>query len=411
MYARFAAPLVAGALQDTRVVLVAGPRQAGKTTLVRSLSDEKLRYFTLDDAVTLAAARNDPKGFIRDLDFAVLDEVQRAPDLLLAIKESVDRDDRPGRFLLTGSANLMTLPTVADSLAGRMEVISLLPLSQAELLGRPPGFLELAFMGRVKPLVGPCFLGSALVERVLAGGYPEALTRASVERRSKWYLDYANAIIQRDIHEIAAGGRLGDMPRFLELLAHYAAQPVNLSGIGASLGMDHKTVGRYLDILAALYLVTTIPPWLSNGIARLTKAPKLHFLDSGLLAALRGLSRAQVMRDKSSFGAVLESFVYGELLKQAGWLPLAGIRFHHFRTQHGDEVDLVLEDRSGGLVGLEVKASATVTAADFSGLRKLAAAAGHAFRLGAVLYDGDQAVPFGNDLWALPLSCLWDRAD
>lgn len=416
MYPRFITPLVQEALTDTRVVLVAGPRQSGKTTLVRALAADGAgdgaaggrRYFTLDDASTRAAAQNDPKGFIRGLDQVVLDEVQRAPDLLLAIKESVDQDTRPGRFLLTGSANLMTLPTVADSLAGRMEVIPLLPLAQAEVAARPPRFLTRAFAGQITQPEGPAVpLGPDLVNRVLAGGYPEARTRASAERRLKWYLDYIGAIIQRDLPEIASGGRLGDLPRLVELLAHYSAQPVNLSSMGGPLGMDHKTVGRYLDILAALYLVATIPPWQSNRIARLTKAPKLHFLDSGLLAALQGLSPARVLADRAAFGAVLETFVYTELLKQAGWSPLAGIRFHHFRTQYGDEVDLVLEDRVGAVVGIEVKGAATVTAADFAGLRKLATSAGGQFRLGVVVYDGDQIIPFGDGLWAAPLASLW----
>jgi hypothetical protein len=406
MFTRHATDRIRDALSDTRVVLLAGPRQAGKTTLVRALADGDRAYLTLDDATTLAAARADPAGLIRELDQAIIDEVQRAPDLLLAIKDSVDRDTRPGRFLLTGSANLMTLPRVADSLAGRMETIRLMPLSQSEILELPtPRFLATLFAGKGPP-PGPLRLGADLIELVLAGGYPEALGRKTWARRQDWYANYVEAVVGRDVRDIANIDQLDRMPRLLRALAEHSGQLINYTGVGASFDLNHVTTQKYAGILEQLFLVRTLPPWHNNVLKRLTKTPKLHFLDSGLLAAMRGLTPERVAADRSNFGPVLETFVFAEVLKLAGW---SDDRFSlsHFRDKETDEVDIVLEDREGRIVGLEVKALATVRNEDFAGLRKLAKAAGSRFAFGAVLYDHEQIVHFGDRLAAAPLSALW----
>ncbi|CAN7494345.1 ATP-binding protein [Phenylobacterium sp. LjRoot225] len=406
MFSRHSTDRIREALIDTRVVLLAGPRQAGKTTLARSLAEEGRSYLTLDDATTLSAAQADPAGLIRGLDRAIIDEVQRAPDLLLAIKESVDRDTRPGRFLLTGSANLMTLPRVADSLAGRMETIRLLPLAQSEILRRPaPQFLTSLFAGQA-PTAGPVRLGPDLIDLVLAGGYPEALARRSWPRRQDWYVNYVEAVVGRDVRDVANIDQLDRMPRLLRALAEHSGQLVNHAGVGASLDLNHVTTQKYTGVFEQLFLVRTLSPWHNNALKRLTKKPKLHFLDSGLLAALRGLTPERVAADRSNFGAVLETFVFAEVLKLASW---SDDRFSlsHFRDKEQNEVDIVLEDRQGRIVGLEVKAAATVRNADFAGLRKLAEAAGPRFAFGAVLYDHDRSVPFGDRLIAAPLSGLW----
>lgn len=409
LYPRFVAGRVAAALSDTRVVMLAGPRQSGKTTLARRIAQGGMPFFTLDNATTLAAARADPVGFVRGLDRAVIDEVQRAPELLLAIKESVDADRRPGRFLLTGSADIATLPRVADSLAGRMETVRLLPLAQAELRRSPePAFLRKAFAGEVPTTTAAAqaAVGEDLVALVLAGGYPEALRRASWTRRHDWCLDYVEAILQRDVRDVAQVEQLDRMPRLLRALARHAGRLANHSAIGAALGMNHVTTQRYAGILEQLYLVATLPPWHANELKRLTKTPKLHFLDSGLLAALLDATPERVLSDRTLFGPLLETFVHAELLKMAGW---AGerLRFSHFRDKERHEVDVVLEDRRGRVVGVEVKASATVVAPDFGGLRRLAEACGERFALGLVLHDHDRVVPFGERLYAAPLSALW----
>ena len=405
MYPRFVEQRVREALNDTRVVLICGPRQSGKTTLAQRIAGAKLRFVTLDDATALDAASRDPVGFLRDLDGAVIDEIQRAPDLILAIKTAVDADPRPGRFLLTGSANLMTLPRVADSLAGRMGIIRLLPLAQAELRDARPSFLDRAFAGRIPASRTP-IVGDDLMEAVVAGGYPEAIARSGWRRRQDWHLDYIEAIIQRDVSDITRIDQLGSMPRLLGVLAEHSAQLVNYSGFGAPLGMNHVTARKYLGVFENLFIVHVLPPWYTNTLKRLTKSPKLHFLDAGLLAALRRLTPDRLRRDRAPFGPVLETFVLSELLKLATWAD-DRYAFSHFRDKQRNEVDIVIENGLGEIVGIEVKASATVSARDFSGLRRLAAGAGDKFVMGLLLYDHDSSVPFGERMAAVPISALW----
>ena len=335
----------------------------------------------------------------------MIDEIQRVPDLLLAIKTAVDTDPRPGRFLLTGSANLMTVPRVADSLAGRMKVVRLLPLAQAELQGKPSVFLETVFAGQV-PKIDDAVAGADLLERVLAGGYPEALTRSKWNRRQEWYLDYIEAIVQRDVRDTAQFEKMPLMPGLLRVLAEHSGQLVNYSGFGAPLGMNHPTTRRYTGVFESLFLVCNLQPWFSKALKRLTKTPKLHFLDAGLLAALRDITPDRVRKDKTLLGPVLETFVLGELLKLASWSQ-ERYEFSHFRDKERKEVDIVIEDRRGRVVGIEVKASATVNTRDFAGLRRLSEACGDRFVLGLVLHDHEQVVPFGERLLAAPISALW----
>ena len=405
MYPRFVETRVQGALADTRVVLLCGPRQSGKTTLVQRIAGDAIPFITLDDATALTAASTDPVGFIRDLDRVVIDEIQRAPGLILAIKTTVDADPRPGRFLLTGSADLMTLPRVADSLAGRMGIVRLLPLAQAELQGAPTTFLNGVFAGKLPKSRSPV-IGEDLVETVLVGGYPEALTRSGWRRRHDWHFDYIEAIVQRDVRDVVRIEQLGAMPRLLRVLAEHSGQLVNYSRAGAPLGMNHVTTRRYMAVLENLFLVHVLPPWYTNALKRVTKSPKLHFLDAGLLAALRGITPDRLRRDRTPFGAVLETFVLGELLKLASWAD-DRYTFSHFRDKERNEVDIVIEDGLGRVAGIEVKASATVSERDFSGLRRLATAAGENFTLGLVLYDGERSVSFGDRTAAVPISALW----
>lgn len=405
LYPRFAAGQVSIALDDTPVVLLNGPRQCGKTTLVRDLIAGDRPYVTLDDETALAGVRHDPAAFMRGLERATIDEVQRAPDLLRAIKRSVDLDRRPGRFLLTGSADLLTLPIVSDSLAGRMAVITLLPLARAEVRGRRPAFLRKAF---AQSLVTPPeeVIGNDLVRAVLGGGYPEMMRRHQPARRRAWARDYVRAIVQRDVRDIAEVERLEQMPRLLRVLAHHAGQLANFTQIGGQNNLDDKTTKKYVGVLEQLFLVRRLEPWFRNRLKRLVKTPKLHFLDAGLLAAILGVTAEQIVRDRTRLGPLLEAFVLSEVLKQAAWLD-DECSFSHYRDKDQDEVDIVVENEAGALVGIEVKAAATVTGSDFKGLRKLADAAGEALKLGLVLYDGEQTVPFGDRLFAAPISCAW----
>ena len=403
---RQSAAAIATALDDTRVVLVTGPRQAGKTTLVRQFVSGDRPYVTLDDVGTLAVARGDPTGFVRGLRGAVIDEIQRAPELLLAIKESVDRDPSPGRFLLTGSANVMALPTIGDSLVGRVENITLLPLAQSELRGNPGAVIDHLFTGDAIIMGGPTAVGPDLAAIVIGGGYPEALSRKTAERRISWYEEYLALLLDRDVRDIASIEQLDKLPVLVRLLAEQAGQLTNVANFASALQVSRLTVSRYIEVLERLFLVRTLPPWYSNRISRLIKTPKIHFLDSGLLAARLNLDAHALTAAPARFGPLLESFAAAELIKLIGWSKTRAT-LSHFRTKEQDEVDFVLEDKQGRIVGIEIKSTATLRRGDFSGLRKLELAAGERFVRGLVLHDHDRITPVSEKLQGAPLSLLW----
>ena len=397
------------ALQDTPVVLLAGPRQAGKTTLVKQIAERQgLRYLTMDDELALLSAKEDPTGFIRSIDCVVIDEIQRTPQLLLAIKKSVDEDRRPGRFLLTGSANLMALPTVADSLAGRMETLHLLPLSQSEMALQSANWIDSAFAGRILQL-SEASEGSDLVQRVLCGGYPEAVSRPTPRRRAAWAKQYMDAIIQRDVRDISGIEKIDQLPRFLNALAQTAGQMCNYAQLGGQVGLDAKTAASYLGIFEQMYLLQRVEVWARNRLSRVVKSSKLQFLDSGLLTALLELSTEEVEKNRTRFGNVLETFVFSELLKHTTTAD-STYKLLYYRDADKVEVDVVIENSAGQLVGVEVKASATVNQYDLKGLKKLAKLSGDQFKMGVLLYDGQETLPMGNNIWAAPISTLWGKA-
>jgi len=404
MYPRHLDRRIRTALADTRIVFVSGPRQSGKTTLARTIAPD-WPFRSLDDLPTLQAARSDPVGFLRPLDRAVIDEVQRVPDLLLALKRAVDEDTRPGRFILTGSANVMTLPHVADSLAGRMETFRLLPLSRAEIITHRPRFLQRIFSGAVAKSV-EVLTGTGLVDAILKGGFPEALARANERRRQAWLLSYSESIIQRDVREIASVSKLEEIPRLMRVLAEHSGKLINFSEVGKRVGIDHKTTQRYLGILEQLFMVVRVEPWFTNQLARLSKTPKLYFVDTGLLAAIMGISAAAVATDRTLLRPFLETFVVSEILKQSSWSD-EQLRIMHFRDRRQKEVDVVVENERRDVVGVEVKAGATIRSEDFNALRMLQTALGRRFKGGVVLYDGDEILSFGAGLWAAPVACLW----
>lgn len=404
---RLIEPRISEAMADTPVVLLAGPRQAGKTTLVRQMSFQGGRYLTLDDELTLLAAREDPVGLIRSLDRAVIDEIQRAPQLLLAIKKSVDEDRRPGRFLLTGSANLMSLPAVADSLAGRMETLMLLPLSQSEIEGQSANWLDRVFSGQI-PKSDTAANRDVLIDRVLRGGYPEAMSRPTPRRRIAWARQYLDAVIQRDVRDVSGIDKLDQLPRFLRALAQTAGHMCNYTQLGGQVGLDSKTAAKYIGVFEQMYQLRRVNIWARNRLNRVAKTPKLHFIDSGLLAALIDLTSDRVQEDRTRFGNVLETFVFSELLKHT----TTADGDHHlmcYRDTDKVEVDFVIENGAGQLIGIEVKSAATVKASDIKGLKKLAGLAGDGFKMGVLLYDGDEVMPLGDGIWAAPLSTLWGR--
>jgi uncharacterized protein len=410
LHRRLAEPRLTEALTDTPVVLIHGPRQCGKTTLAQIAGEPRgYAYLSFDDDALRAAADADPTGFVASLEERViLDEVQRVPGLFTSLKTSVDRHRTPGRFLLTGSANVLLLPRLADSLAGRMEILRLHPLAQCELMGREQRFLDDLFRGSFKTRRYQR-LGPELIERIVAGGYPAALVRATPRRRAAWYRDYVETLVQRDVRDLARIRSLDAIPRLLAAAAGQTACLMNIADLGSPFQLSRPTIREYVTLLERVFLLDELPPWHSNRLSRLIKTPKLHVGDTGLACALLGIDAAGLAKDRPTLGQLLETFVYQELRRQASW-HAAEIRFHHFRDKDGAEVDVVLERGPQELAGIEVKAAASVTEADFRGLRKLAAAAGKRFAAGIVLYDGEVSASFGSGLHAVPIRCLWERS-
>lgn len=410
MIPRHITPFILEALSDSPVVLLNGARQTGKSTLVQWVASQKhkARYLTLDDAAVLAAARSDAGGFLSGIDGpVVIDEIQRAPELFPAIKADVDRRRQPGRFLLTGSADVLLLPQISESLAGRMEILTLWPFSQGETAEIKETFIDDVFSRTLmRPSGKDAVNRSALWRLVLRGGYPEILNRADVSRRDAWFSSYVATILQRDVRDIANIEGLTALPRLLALLAARASSLVNFSELSRSIAIPQSTLKRYLALLEMTFLVQMLPPWSGNLSKRLVKAPKLLISDAGLTAYLLGLNQNQLEQNSVMAGPLLENFVVMELKKQSAWNKTR-VRLFHFRTQNGQEVDIILEDRAGRMAGIEVKAASTVGADDFRGLRALQETAGRKFFRGVILYTGSEVLSFGAGLHALPIGVLW----
>jgi len=408
LHPRYAEARLVEALADTPVVLVHGPRQCGKTTLTRMVGDPRgFTYFTFDDDVALAAARSDPVGFVADLpERAILDEVQRAPGIFPALKRAVDRRRTPGRFILTGSSNVLLVPTLSESLAGRMGILRLHPLARCELMGRESGFLEALFAGAFRTRTGER-LGRALTEIVVAGGYPAAVARTTPRRRAAWYRDFIETLVQRDVRDLARIRSLEALPRLLALAAGQTSRLLNVSDLAGPFRLSRPTIREYVTLLERVFLLEELAPWHPNRLSRLIKTPKVHLGDTGLACALLGFDAAALAKDRTTLGQLLETFVFQELRRQASWHE-EEIRFYHFRDKDGAEVDIVLERGGREVVGIEVKAAASVTAADLRGLRKLRECARERFAAGALLYDGETSASFGDRLFAVPIRALWE---
>jgi len=411
VYRRHITTAFNAALGDSPVVLLVGARQVGKSTLVQSLAGEgrgAAQYLTLDDPTVLAAARGNPSGFVDGLPVPVIiDEIQRAPELLVPIKLAVDQRREPGSFILTGSANVLTLPTVSESLAGRMEVLTLRPLSQGEISGQQETFIKRLFAGEFKlPKKPPPEERAALFARMMTGGYPEVVARQTQARRQAWFKSYITTILQRDIRDLANIEGLVDLPRLLSLLAARAGGLLNFAEVSRSIGFAQTTLKRYFALLEMTFLIETLPAWSGSRTKQLVKAPKLFLSDTGLLSFLQGLTWERLQLDPTLAGASAENFVVSELRKQATWSETR-VELFHFRTNTDQEVDIVIENEAGEIVGVEVKARASVGANDFKGLRALKQTVGKKFRRGIVVYAGKESVPLGDELYAVPIQVVW----
>ena len=394
-------------MAEARVVALLGPRQAGKSTLVQMVASGPLEadYITLDDERAQALASDDPQGFIGGLGRrTVIDEIQRVPALLLAIKARVDRDWSPGQFLITGSANLRRIPTVADALPGRVDYLSIWPFTQGEIIGQPESFLARLFAGE-PPMPRSAPSGRhEYAEMLLAGGYPEAYRRTPQARR-RFFESYVDSIVDRDVRETSSVHDPDSVGALLRLLAARSASLLSYEALARETGLNGKTVKAHIAVLERLFLVRIRQPWHVNLSQRQVKTPKSYIADPGMLAALLSADDRRIREDDSFAGAIFETFVATELERQASFSP-EPFTLWHFR-QEDREVDVIVERPSGGIVGIEVKAGATVRPRDFKGLAHLRDRIGDRLLAGVVLYAGDQALPFGERLWALPLNALW----
>ncbi len=438
-YRRYVDRQLAEALEDSPAVLIHGPRQCGKTTLAQVVCAPRQlpwrgagapwagspvargaehAYFSFDDDVVRGGAEADPMGFVASLpERVVLDEVQRVPGLFAALKLAIDRRRVPGRFVLTGSSNALRVPTLADSLAGRLQIVRLHPLAQRELAAGPvgaavpdpmPRFLDTLFHGRF-PTRQTEPLGGQLGERIVAGGFPAALARPAGRRRTAWYRDYVQAQLEKDVRDMARITMLDALPRLLMLAAAQTATMLNVSNLASSFSLSRPSISAYLGLLERVFMLELLRPWHSNRLRRLVKTPKLHIGDTGLACALLGLNARGLAKHRGLLGQLLESFVFQELRRQASWHD-THLEFFHYRDKDQVEIDIVIEQGALALAGVEVKASGTVTGADFRGLRRLRRAVGDRFAAGVVLYDGEVSTSFGDGLFAVPIRALWETA-
>lgn len=395
------------ALVDTPVVVVTGPRQAGKSTLVGQLAGRTARYTTLDDGPTRAAAVTDPEAFLSDLGApAIIDEAQRAPGLALAIKAVVDRRRSPGRFVLTGSADLWALPGFATALAGRMEIFTLWPLSQGEFEGHREDFVDAIFSPRLPRRTGSDELRRTVFQRALRGGFPEVALRRPAGRRDAWFRSYVASVVDREVRDLSRIEEIAELPRLLALLAARATDVLNVAEVGRIMEMNKMTLSRYLALLERVFLIRRVRAWAGDIGRRVIQHPKLVLTDTGLLAHLQELDLDRALRDGRLGGALLENFVLVEIQKQLGWSRTKP-SLYYVRTYDGAEIDAVLERRNGDLVGIEVKSGHALQDDDFAALRSFASRVGGRFRRGILLYAGREPVAFGPRLHALPLDALW----
>lgn len=409
MYKRQIQDSIISALQDTSVVVINGARQTGKSTFCKQLIKDgvfKAQYFTFDDPTTLSAAQSDPGAFVEGLaPHVVLDEVQRVPKLLLTIKKFVDQDRKNRRFILTGSADVMTLPKISESLAGRIEIHNLWPLSRREIEGSQSHFIK-TLVSKKGRFNSSKTSWEEIVQILGLGGYPEILKRTSEARREKWFQSYISSILQKDIRELANIEGLNELPNVLELIAGRVGGILNLSDISRVAGIPNTTLQRYYALLQHVFLIVHLPAWTPGLEGKVIKAPKVFINDTGLLCYLRGENAESFLKNRTGAGPVLENFVVMEVIKQLSWSGTA-LKPYYFRTHKGREVDMVLENRKKELYGIEVKATSAVDKNDFKGLSYLKELRPKNFQKGIVLYTGNQVIKFADKLYAVPISTLW----
>ncbi len=420
-YARWQEETIKKALTKRRVVILAGPRQCGKTTLVKDFKRPSALYYTLDDSLLLNAALNDPKGFIRhENELMIIDEIQRAPILLPAIKKDVDENQKLGRFLLTGSADIQSLPGVTESLAGRVSKIRLRPLALGEIYGTRPHFLERAFRQEFKARqpfrAGMSAAGDALdaswdkdmyLSEAFRGGYPEARGFDDEKDWRGWHKDYINALLERDLKDITLIRRKAGMEKLITALAAWSSKFMNINSIGTGLSITRPTIESYINALEALYIVERIPAWHKTDYARVSGQDKLFMTDTGMMAALLRWRFQRVRMDGDMNGKLLETFVFNQLSAHLD-VHKSDYELTHYRDGDKREVDFIVEREDGAILGIEVKAASVIDKSAFKHLIWFRNnIAGKRDFIGIVLYTGEHVASFGDGLWAVPMSSLW----
>ncbi|MBA3029351.1 MAG: ATP-binding protein [Desulfobacteraceae bacterium] len=405
-YPRWQKETVKQMLIERRVLLLSGPRQSGKTTLARELDSDETEYRTLDDSTLREAAENDPQGFIKQTKKTlIIDEVQRVPSLLPEIKKAVDEDTRPGQYLLTGSTNIQALPTVTESLAGRIAKIRLRPLTQGEIRKNNPRFIDSAFEQSF-PTSPTHYDRDTIMEIAFRGGYPEPLALQDAARR-RWHRDYIGAILERDLKDLARIRRKNAMQELVRILASWSGKYMDLSAISSGLSLQRPTIESYINALESLYLVERIHPWTKTDYARVGKQSKLFMVDSGLMASLLNWKIDQVRLDSDRSGKLMETFAFNEISAQVdsgnGLYELL-----HYRDREKREIDFLIERGDGALIGIEIKAGSAVHKNDFKHMKWFQnnLVANQDF-IGIVLYTGEFPASFGDNLWAIPFGLLW----
>ncbi len=401
-------------MDHARIVAITGPRQSGKSTLARYVTQARAStapgatpsYVSLDEQAPRNAALEDPDGFVASLRRpAVIDEVQRVPDLMLALKAVVDRDPTPGQFVVTGSADLATIRTIADALPGRIDYVDLWPFMQCEIEGTPGRFVDRAFASDIPMIQNAPVGAAAYAQRIVGGGFPEAVARPDAVRGS-YFGGYARSIFEHDVPTVSNRNPAAAR-RVLEACAASTATLLNASQIGRMAGVDTKTALGHLDVLEQLFLICRIPAWSPNQTKRQVRSPKLHMSDSGLACHVANLDASTISPLHGSTGGIVETFAATEIIRLASVADVR-TRAYHYRDRDGHEVDVVLEGPGGRIVGVEIKSGATVSPSSFSGLRHLRSLVGERFVGGIVLYTGAGTLPFGEGMWAVPLTALWE---
>ena len=407
MYKRWQEKVLKLALNNRRVVILSGARQCGKTTTSKIMVDKNATYRTLDDSTLFQAAKNDPQGFVKlSKGTMIIDEIQRVPELITAIKKAVDENTRYGQYLITGSVNIQTLPTVKESLAGRVKKIRLRPLTQGEILKKEPQILHRLQTQDFVNNNG--YDKEKISEIIFKGGFPEPLNYKDKVERTAWYKDYLNTVIEFDLHDISNIKRQDSLKELVAIIASFSSKFIDKSKITSALSIANQTLDSYLGVLENTYLVDKLSPWLKTDYERVNKQSKYFITDTGLMASLLNWKEGDLILDADKSGKIFETFVYNQLVSQVE-LDNNEYELYHYRDREKREIDFIIQDTNGNIYGIEVKAGSSVTKEQFKHLKWFSQnlAKGKSFK-GIVLYTGEHVIPFGENMLAVPMNNLWD---